>query len=220
MRLLMVVAAGLLLGGVAAGQGDNFNRPDGTNMGPNWNEVTGDWRIENEMARSQPSAFTDLMTFNGYNSTQPYVEAEVYYLGSARVTYAALVSRYLNLSNNLFIKVQDNNSSGDFERVFFYYGNNGGPWAGMTGGNYYVDVTPFVKARIWTVVSGTDITLNIDRDMNGVPEDILTRGNFPTANLGDVVGLGGYNNATFDNFLVPEPASICLLAMAVLVRRR
>ena len=142
MRLLMVVAAGLLLGGVAAGQGDNFNRPDGTNMGPNWNEVTGDWRIENEMARSQPSAFTDLMTFNGYNSTQPYVEAEVYYLGSARVTYAALVSRYLNLSNNLFIKVQDNNSSGDFERVFFYYGNNGGPWAGMTGGSPQKDSSP------------------------------------------------------------------------------
>jgi len=220
MRVIYSVALVLFFAGVAAGQGDNFNRPDGTNMGPNWNEVRGDWRIENQMARSQPTAFTDLMTFNGYNSTEPYVEAEVHYLGAARVTYCALVSRYLDLSNNLFVKVQDNNASGDFERVFFYYGNNGGAWSGMTGGNYYVDVTPFTKARIWTVVQGTNITLNIDRDMNGVPEDTLTRGNFPVANLGDVVGLGGYNNATFDNFLVPEPATLGLLGLLAVLRRR
>ena len=218
MKLTLVLIAGLAACGLAYAQSDDFNRPDGTNMGPNWTEVAGDWRIENQQARSSPTSSTDLMTFNNYHSTQPTVQADVYYLGSARVVYAALVSRYLNSGQNLFIKVQDNNSNGDFERVFFYQGNNGGAWAGMTGGPSSVDVTPFTSARIWTVVSGTDITLNIDRDMNGIPEDSLTRGNIPAG--GDMIGLGGYGNAAFDNFAIPEPLTLTSLALLVCLRRR
>jgi hypothetical protein len=218
MKLTLILVAGLAACGLAYAQSDDFNRPDGTNMGPNWTEQVGDWRIENQQARSAATATNELMTFNDFHSTQPTVQADVYYLGSARVVYAALVSRYLNSGQNLFIKVQDNNGNGDFERVFFYQGNNGGAWPGMTGGNYFVDVTPFTSARIWTVVSGTDITLNVDRDMNGIAEDTLTRGNIPAG--GDMIGLGGYGNATFDNFGIPEPLTLTSLALLVCLRRR
>ena len=218
-----VVGCALLLGcGLALAQGDDFNRPNGTDMGPNWTEVSGDWRIENQRARSGTGSSTDLMKFNGFSSDEPLVQADIFYEGGPRTVYNALVSLYNDLNNNLFIKVQDNGGTGSFFRVFFYYGNNGGAWSGMSGGNYYEDVDPFTEARIWTTVSGTDITLNIDRDFDGTPEDVLTRGNFPLANLGKEVGLGGYSNASFDNFVVPEPAALSLLGVGflALLRRR
>ena len=201
---------------------DDFNRPDGP-MGPNWTTVVGTWRIENNQARCSPHSTTfDLTTFNPFQAADVTVQADVYYFGVAgSMTYAALVSAYKDPANNVFISVVDDKWLGNFNRVYFYYGNMGAPWPGMTGGPFYLDVTSFIEARIWTVMAGNRITLNIDRDMNGVPEDVITRGNIPLANLGFGVGLGGNDNATFDNFVVtPEPASLVILAAALLRGRR
>jgi hypothetical protein len=218
----VVVSVLLLASAAALAYTDDFNRPDGTDMGPNWTEVSGDWRIQSERAHSSVASSTDLMTFNNFSADEPFVQADVFYEGGARTQYAALVSLYSNLSNNLFVKVQDNGGYGYFGRVFFYYGNNGGPWSGMTGGNYYVDVDGFTQARISTVVSGNDITLSIDRDFDGIAEDVLTRGNFPTSSLGTTVGLGGYSDISIDNFLIPEPGTLALLSVGflALLRRR
>ena len=217
-RLCALVGVAVLGSGLALAAVDNFNRPNGP-LGADWTAVSGTWRIENNMARSSTGAATDLAIYNALQTANALVGADVFYLGGSRITYAALVSGYTSASNTVFIKVQDNNGNGDFERVFFYFGNNGSPWPGMTGGPSFVDVTPFTQARLWTVLSGNSITLNIDRDMNGVPEDVLTRGGLPS--LGTSGGLGGYSNAAFDNFVMtPEPASLALLAAVALLRRR
>ncbi len=219
-RWCTVLCTGLLGCGLALGLGDDFNRADGP-LGPDWTTVSGTWRIENMRAHSSPSPSTDLVTYNPFTGSDAYVGAEVYYEGGPRIVYEALVSAFANSANNIFVKVQDNSAGGSFNRVFFYYGNNGGGWAGMSGGPAYADVTPFTQARIWTVMTGNSITLNIDRDMNGTPEDILTRGNIPMGGLGQGVGLGGYNNASFDNFVVtPEPAALLLALTALALRRR
>ena len=220
-NVVFALAAAFAVAGSASGSiVDDFNRPDGSDMGPNWLERVGDWRIENNMARSSPEFAADLMTFTGFSGMDVTISADVHYLGGARVTYASLVAGYADLGNNVFIKVQDNNSNGDFERVFFYYGNNGGPWPGMTGGDFFVDVDPFTDANISITLVGDQVTLEIDRDFNGTPEDVLTRGNIPLDGLGDLVGLAGFNNAAIDNFAIPAPSVLALLAAAGLWRRR
>jgi len=186
--------------------GDNFDRPDGTDMGPDWVERAGDWRIESNRARSSVSSSPELMTFSG-TSTNPVLSADVFYTGSSRVTYSTLVSKYADLNNCLFIKVQDNSYAGNFNRAFFYYGNNGQEWPGMTGGPAYVDITPFTSGRITTRLSGDSITLEIDSNFDGVPEQTYTRGGIPLGSLGDGVGLGGYSSAELDNFSVDVGAS-------------
>jgi len=147
------------------------------------------------------------MTFSAVVS-QPVLYADVFYVGAPRVTYWALVSKYTNLANSVFIKIQDNGSSGSFTTAYFLYGNNGSPWPGMTGGPAVVSIAPFTQARITTRLVGDSITLEIDRNFDSVPEDTITRGGIPLGNLGDRVGLAGLNNATIDNFSIggPPPA--------------
>jgi len=202
---------------------DDFNRPDGTNLGPNWNEANPDFRIENGTARSEAVFGGSLMTYTGPVSNPNVVGADVFYQGGPRVVYNALVLGYANLANNVFVKVQDNNANGDFDTVFFYYGDNGGGWPGMTGGPASQAVpTPFTSARLTLTLAGNAVTLTIDTNFDNVPELTYTRGGIPLANLGSGVGLGGFNNATFDNFAlegtqaIPEPASLALWGVGTL----
>jgi hypothetical protein len=199
---------------------DDFNRPDSSDLGPDWAEQNGDFRVESGRARSSLGfGGEDLMTVNGFSSSNPVLSMDVAYDGAPRVSYAALVSLYSDLNNNIFVKVQDNDSTGDFERVFFYYGNNSiVGWPGMTGGGTLDIVAPFQQARIESSIVGDTVTLTIDRDFNGTPETILSRGGIPAVGLGTGVGVGGFDNASLDNFLaVPEPASVMLTGLGLLM---
>lgn len=156
------VAVGALLSLAPSAQADtvtdNFNRPDGTDMGSNWTEQTGDWRLEGGMARGGDRS---LMTFNNATSSAPTLGVDVYATGST--AYASLVSLYADLSHSLFVKVQDNNSDGSFDKYFFYYGNNGSG-GGFGDGNLS---TTFTEGRIGTVVAGNTVTLQIDTNFDG-----------------------------------------------------
>ena len=188
--------------GSSGSANDDFDRPDSSSLGANWTVQSGTWRIETNRGRSSPNSTKEVALFNVATSN-PVVSADVVYLDSGRITYCALISRFASLADNVFIKVQDNNSAGNFNRVYFYYGD-GGAWSGMTGGSSSESVSAFTQARITTRVVGGSVTLEIDRNFDGVPEDVMTRGGLPLANLGNGVALGGYNNAVFDNFSIGD----------------
>jgi len=189
-----------------AGASDNFDRTDSPNLGLNWTVESGAWRIESNQARTSAGVSYDVALFN-FATTNGVVAADVFYVGAARVTYCALMPGFASLADNVFVKVQDYNISGAFNKVFFYYGNNVGPWPGMTGGSFGVLVTPFTQARLTLRLSGDTVTLEIDRNFDGVPEDVITRGGIPLPNLGPGLALGGYNDASFDNFSVGSGAT-------------
>ena len=214
------LAGGAAFGGIMT---DSFDRPDSSYMGPDWTEQFSNFRIEGSQARTEPGD-TDLsaalMTVTGFEAADPIVQVTARYGGSSRPTYVALVSRYLDDDNCIFVKIQDNNVDGLYDVAMFYRGNNS--LSGLVPA-WWEYLTPFTEARIETAVSGDTLVLSIDRNFDGTPETVVTRTGLPTG-LGLGVGLGGYNDASMDDFFaLPEPATLGLLALGglgFLLRRR
>jgi cysteine-rich repeat protein len=179
---------------------DDFNRANDTDMGPNWLEPDPDFSVLANQASSDPSFAPSLMTFVGQTSNTVCVDT---FINGAQIQYTALVLRYADLANNVFVKVQDNDGSGDYDTAFFHYGNNGGAWSGT----YLFPLTPFTSARLLAHVDGTDVTLQIDTDFNNVADQTYTVGGLPTGSLGTGIGLGGFQAALMDDFKAVD--SVC-----------
>jgi hypothetical protein len=220
---------------------DNFDRDDTTVMYPDWYEQHGDWAVVDGAAHSavgESGTFCSLMTVGWYADPQPAVHVTVEYDGDPRATYAAVVLLYLDNETNAFIKIQDGYAGsppdGLFDTVYFYKGNNGGT---EEGGEMYRPLVPevrvwddlapyFSRARLMAWVQGDGVYLAIDRDFDGVPEpaDIdldgepdsscYSRQGIPLEEFGYGVGLGGFNGARCDDFIIlPDPGTLALVGL-------
>lgn len=176
---------------------DNFDRANSTTLGSLWTEQATPNNIGIESLRAtNPTASTALATFK--NGTGNQACADVSTNGTG-VQYVAIVLGYKNLTNNLFIKVQQNNGAG-FNIAYFYYGNNG------TSFSPSVNLTPFANAQISASLVGSTVTLTVDTNFDGIPEETLTAPLPATASLGTGIGLGIYGHALADDFATAKPA--------------
>lgn len=234
MRLLGLLVCGLAVSLASAQIADDFNRPDGRDLGPNWNEVGGDYFfIQNNQGRCDGG--NKWMDWVGTPNTEPYYKVvaslDIFIPGTS-LNYVALRTG-VGATDELFIKVQAQTSTGKFSHIGFYHkvGTGFGAWTGGTGFMAIPAGQEFSQARMTTYFKpeSTDVLyLDIDTDFNGTPEWTYSSPgvNNIAANLGLGVGIGGYgsagaNAAIFDNFsVVPEPASLALLAVVTLLRRR
>ena len=175
---------------------DDFNRPNDTNLGPNWIERVGDFAIVNQRADHSAGGF-GLMTFNGGPSAPTAVCADI-----VNPFYAGLVLRYTAVNDNYFIKFQDGSGDGELDRAFFYLGNQTG--SGATPGVHFI--TPFSAARVYATVSGTTVTVQIDRSFDGTTDETISS----TYNVGSGNGTGygvvGFSGGMVDNFGVSNGA--------------
>lgn len=190
---------------------DNFNRPDSPTLGPNWTVQNGGAEIYSLTARaSGASQSFNLVTYNGVSSNNAFVD--VYSMDSS-LAYIALDIAYLDVSNNYFIKVQNQGGGASgFNYAAFYYGNNG------PTGDFFLLNSPFTSGQITASFLGTIATLSIDSNFDGIADQTYTF-DYGISTGGTGIGLGLYGTAQADNFgtsAVPEPGSMLLLGTGLL----
>jgi len=201
----------MLAGGTQANAGvglvDDFN--DGSTDG---------WTVQNgsifEMGGLMSGDNSSLALMDGMSGTQIGVDAVM----GNNVNYVALVLNYTSLSDNLFIKIQDNNGNGLFDRIFFYHGNNGSD--GLIGADFF-DFSFEVSSSYFEVTLNGDGTVIAYVEATG---DFFG-GTLTNAYGGTGIGLGFFGsgaNGGADNFyIVPGPGALALLALgAVGIRRK
>ncbi len=177
---------------------DDFDRGDSPNLGGNWTERAPSVAVTGQRA-ANPNATAGLATFNDFTATEVCVDVAT---NGNNVQYAGVVLRYGALTQNLFVKVQQNNPGG-FNRAYFYVGNNG---AGTPTPSSVV-IPAFTSGRLHVFVVGDRLTLDIDTNFDGVPEASFGSDYPAGAGTGTAVGLASYGTARLDNFRQPTPAS-------------
>ena len=198
---------------------DFFNRPDSTNLGANWTDATGSWSIVGGKATNAPNSQYNLTVYNAANATSAQVD--IFKAATNTLDYAGVVLGYKDLDNNIFIKVQNNNSGLNFDRIFGYFGNNG-------EGNFFDLTSPFSSGRLAATLVGNRVNVSIDPDFTGtaIQNYSFTYSESQIAALGNQIGLNGYGGgSTYDNFgtvasaalPVPEPSTLGATALAGLV---
>jgi hypothetical protein len=191
---------------------DNFN--DGTFSG--WTTQAG---TLTESGGTLTGSDFSLATLDGASATSVGVDA----LAGGGVSYVALVLNYSNLSDHLFVKLQDNTGDGLFDRVFMYHGNG---FSSAVTGSYYFDLSTQVQSSYFEA-SVNNVTGIVTAKV-GATGDVFS-GTLTNSYTGTGVGIGFYGNATASNYYVqsavPEPEALAMLlagvgVVGVMVRKR
>lgn len=192
---------------------DDFNRPDSTNMGPDWTEVQGDevilsnhgqgnlitgwsYMLHNFAAQSPASAVMEIDLLPPSGTSGPHV---------ALIAGAATGSVLW-----FYTKIQDNNSDGTYDRIYFYSNGNGGSW----GTNASVPLTtPIATGRVYMYFTNAGDTLHvdIDTDFNGVvDQSYANTGALAVTVAGTSFGIGTWAMGSYDNWRVNDslPATV------------
>jgi hypothetical protein len=184
---------------------DNFNRPDAATLGPDWLPQTGSFGIDTNRgwATGSSSQWTrHASAASSYANAVASIDFLPKIQGSSLV-YVALVFGISSQTDNVFLKVQDNDSNGFYDRVYFYRGINGSSWTGQTGTSFPL-VTPTASGRMTCYFTNNGDTANVDIDNNfdgTVDEHFETNGVLNLAPvLGTGFGIGCFNNPAVDNW--------------------
>ena len=184
---------------------DDFNRSAGTNMGPDWAEIDGDTVIENNQAKGNTPFFTGWMHHTGLsgNYADSNQSVEFFANGFGGDSVSLMAGLDPNTWDCVFVKVQDNNGDGLFDRLFFYRGVNGGSWGGSS---VFFDLATPTDSGTMTLSfqnSGDVAVVDIDNGTSGQTESyqgtgILTMPFGPPTGVN--LGIGHFGDPFFDNW--------------------
>jgi uncharacterized repeat protein (TIGR01451 family) len=178
---------------------DDFNRADGP-IGPDWTVHDGYCNVSNNAA---VCGNIGRATFNSAPGDGNFAEADIAINGTT-LQYTGLLLDYGSGATNLFLKVQEQNSTGLFEYGACYYGNNSGSF----GLGFFALSSPFSTAHMSATRVGDTVTIAFTNiDGGGQPDQTYVCNNAP-APEGTGIGILGYEgSARLDNFGVPGGSS-------------
>jgi hypothetical protein len=172
-------------------------------MGVDWTERSGDINIVNNAGAgtSSVSWMTRNNASDNYVTSVGQVDFGVGLSGPGINFIALTVGDANNSTEQVFAKIQDNNGDGQYDRIFFYKGINGGSWA---GGNSSALATPVAAGRIQLTFSqnGDEAILDLDNNFDGTWDEQFRLPGVLAAfsNLGTDFGVSTYQDSVFDNW--------------------
>ena len=187
---------------------DDFNRPNSTDMGPDWSEVSGDMVIAGNQGAGNllPTGWSKMIhTAAGANYDQAVARITMVSSVGSSGPHVALVFGDGGL-RNIYTKIQDNNSDGLFDRLFWYSNDNGTSW----GNSSSITLSPpFASARVEMYVTNAGDTMNVDIDDNldgVVDQHYENTGLLAFADqLGQGFGIGTWAGAIYDDWEIELP---------------
>ena len=180
---------------------DDFNRPNGTNMGPDWVEANGDFEIlANQGHSKNPFSFGFMyhatLTGNYADSVQsvdfsgtPGGDTLSLIAGLDPATWGAIEAR-----------LQDWDGNGAYDRVLMYSAVNAGTWGGSNVVHFLTTELATGTMTLSFTNSGDTAVIDLDDGLGNV-QSFSSSGinSFAFPITGQNFGIGGYD-ATFDNW--------------------
>jgi hypothetical protein len=182
---------------------DDFNRPNGP-IGGNWTAVNAPFSINNN--RGTCNAGTDAWIRHTL-ATGEYLDMEVAIDFLPKVTgssfiYVGFAVGLLSSWESIFVKLQDNNADGFYDRLFFEPAINAG--TGWTSAYFFDLATPTASGRMKLHFSndGDVAIVDIDNNFDGVIDESFQSSGILAANLnlGSDVAVCCFGSPAFDNF--------------------
>jgi hypothetical protein len=179
---------------------DDFNRADGP-IGPDWTVHDGYFNVVNNAAQGGSFARA---TFIGAPGDGNAAEADIEVVGTS-LQYTGLLLNYGAGNTNLFLKVQQQGASGNFEYGACYTGNNGGAF----GLGFFPLDQQFATAHMAATRVGSTVTIEFTNVDGGTKPDQTYVCTGAPAPEGTGIGILGYGGiARLDNFGLPGAAEL------------
>ena len=207
---LVALSLTLALNAPAATAGsasDDFNRPNGTNMGPDWVEVYGDTAIQSNYGKGNSGAFTK--GWMHHASFTGAFEDSVHSVEFRQTGIAQAIVLMSGLNPNSWgcvsVKLQDNDGDSKCDRLFFEQAFNAGSWG--SGPPVFFDLaTPTASGKMTVSFTndGDSVVCEIENDASGQAESFTAQGinSFAFPIDGTNFGIGHVGGMLFDNWNV------------------
>ncbi|MHC4941979.1 MAG: hypothetical protein ACYTG7_03065 [Planctomycetota bacterium] len=187
---------------------DDFNRPDGTNMGPDWAEMEGNTVIESNQGKgsSGPWMLGWMYHTNFEGHYADSIQSVEFFANQGSENVRLMSGLNPNTWGCVSVKIQDNDMDGSFDRVFFESAINAGNWGNLGVPVWYdlADQTNEGKMTLYFDNDGDRAVCEIENTASGKTETFTAEGilTFPYPIDGSNFGIGHYNFPYFDNWHV------------------
>lgn len=196
---------------------DDFNRPNASTLGPDWSPMNGNFGISSNrgygIATQHGIAVhaTAAATYSDVVNTIDFLPL----LQPPPLHYVGLAIGFAPSWASIFVKIQDNNGDGLYDRVFFWSGVNAGNSWNTPSNMDLATPTASGRMKVYFTNNGDTANADIDRDFDGNFDEHFELSGILAANLplGSELAIVTYGSPAFDNWCAingtPPPATYC-----------
>ena len=174
---------------------DDFDRSDGTWVGA-WTERAGNWALKSGRLATPigPAGWGQHITKDDSSRADGCINARAIHGGGTQARWLGLIARWTGTNSYITGIIQDNESSGKWDSIYFYQLP-----VGSSAQYRFLDLG--TDANIQLAYQGTAVTFRVDKDRDGTWDEIRTTTAASTgAGLTGVFGGGHGPSAFVDDF--------------------